>query len=184
MRIPRRKRISLIICMQHTKPVAITRIKHQLNRLALQLATTDPDQRANPCRHLIQFQNFSRRKRVEVADQRVEAVLMPLDSVQQRSNLTRAPAFIPPGKSRTEMQTKNARITSRRNNLQKRMTRARRIMPFVILDLFTTQEPDRVVSARCPERKLSGLGDTRNHRRISSFLEYDQIRSGCDDRFR
>src|SRR5262245_11865022 len=64
------------------------------------------------------------------------------------------------------------------------MTRARRIMPLVILDLLTTQKTDRVVSPRCPERKLSGLRDTRNHRGISRFLEDDQIRSGCDDRFR
>src|SRR4051794_30508908 len=64
------------------------------------------------------------------------------------------------------------------------MARSRRIMPLVILDLLTTQEADRVVSARCPERKLRGVRDTLNHLRVSRFLEYDQVRSGSRYRFR
>src|SRR6185369_15064905 len=95
MRIPRRKRISFVIRMQHPKSIAITGIEHELNRLTLQLAPTDPDQCANPRRHLVQFQNFSRRKRVEVTNESVKPVLMSLDSIKQRSNLARASAFIP-----------------------------------------------------------------------------------------
>src|SRR6185436_12735762 len=95
MRIPRWKRISLVVRMQHAKRVVITSIKHQLDRLALQFAAANPDQRANPRRHLVHFQNFSRRKRIEVADQSMKAVLMSLDSIQQRSNLARTSAFIP-----------------------------------------------------------------------------------------
>jgi len=54
--------------MQHPETIGITRIKHELDRLTLQLPPTDPDQRANPRRQPVHLQDFSRRERVEVSD--------------------------------------------------------------------------------------------------------------------
>src|ERR1043165_2128580 len=82
VRIPRRKGVSLIP-VQLAITAAVSSIEHSLNSFALQLATADPDQGANPCRHAIKFQNLSRRERVEVSCQDVKAVLMSLDSFEQ-----------------------------------------------------------------------------------------------------
>src|SRR4026208_1457474 len=96
---------------------------------------------------------------------------MSLDSFEQRTDLTRAPAFIPLRKTRTEMQTKHARLASGRNDLEKRMTCARGIMPLVIVDFRTTQKPDRVISSRGPQRKLRSVGNTLNDPRIDRLLK-------------
>src|SRR5687768_12192748 len=100
MRIPRRKRISLLLRMQRPVPISITGIEHQLDRLALQLPTTNPDQRTNPRRHSIDVQRFSRRERVEVADQHMKPILVSLNAIKQRTDLARAPALVPLRKSR------------------------------------------------------------------------------------
>ena len=83
MRIPRRKRVTLHIRMQHSITIVITRIEHHLDRFALKLAAADPDQRANPRRHSIDVECFSGRERVEVANQNVKPVLVSLDPIQK-----------------------------------------------------------------------------------------------------
>src|SRR4051794_21035311 len=132
----------------------------------------------------MKLENLSRRERVEVADQNVKPVLMSLDSFEQRANLARAPAFIPLRKARAEMQSKHTRLAAGRNNLEKRMTRARGIMPLVILNLSTTQKPDRVISPRVPKRIFRRLGDAFNDRGIDRLLKDDKVRRRCNDRIR
>src|SRR5688572_7010454 len=109
MRVPRRKRISLLVRMQRPVPISITSVEHQLDRLALQLATTNPDQRTNPRRHPIDVQRLSRRECVEIANQHMKPILVALNAIEQRADLTRAPALVPLRKSRTEMQAKHTR---------------------------------------------------------------------------
>src|SRR5215216_2597359 len=84
VRIPRRERIPLNLRIERAKTIVIPRVEHQLNRLALQLPTTDPNQRSQPRRHLMNVQSFTRRERVEVANQNVKAVLMSLNPVEER----------------------------------------------------------------------------------------------------
>src|SRR5215813_1437808 len=100
---------------------------------------------------------------------------MSLDSFQQRPDLARAPAFIPLRKTRTEMQTKNARLTTSRNDLEKRMPRARRIVPFVIINFRAAEKTDRVISPRGPKRKLRRVGETLNYSGIDCLLKYNEI---------
>ena len=68
MWIPCRKRVALYIRLQRAKTISVTGIQHQLNRLALQLATANLNQCANPGRQPVQLQDLSRRERVEVSD--------------------------------------------------------------------------------------------------------------------
>src|SRR5690242_18206448 len=82
VRIPRRKRVALVFRMQHAKAVVVTSVEHELDRFALQLAATDPDQCFDPRGHSIKLENLTRRESVEVTDENVKAVLMPLDSFQ------------------------------------------------------------------------------------------------------
>src|SRR5215213_9501409 len=63
------------------------------------------------------------------------------------------------------------------------MTRARRVMPLVIVDFRATQKPDRVISSCSPERKLCRLRETLNHLRIDCLLKNNQVRRQRNDRF-
>src|SRR6185369_4437950 len=109
---------------------------------------------------------------------------MSLDSLQQRPDLARAPALIPLRETRTEMQTKNAHLTASRNNLEKRMPRARRIVPLVIVNFRATEKTDRVISSRGPERKLRRLRKTLNYSGIDCLLKYNEVRRRSNNRFR
>src|SRR6185369_9095706 len=113
----------------------------------------------------------------------MKAVLMSFDSFKQRSDLARAPPFIPLRKTRAEMQTEHTRLASGRNDLEKRMTRARRIMPLVIVDFRATQKSDRVISSRRPKRKLRRLRKTLNDSRIDRLLKDYEIWRRRNDRF-
>src|SRR5215203_5556822 len=110
MRIPRRKRVSLNLRVQHPISVGITSVEHQLDRLALQFATTDPDQRPNPRGHSMKIQRFARSERVKVSHKHVKPILMTLDAIKQRTNLARASSFVPLRKTRTQVQTEHARL--------------------------------------------------------------------------
>src|SRR5215211_7935144 len=104
---------------------------------------------------------------------------MTLDPVEQRSDLARAPAFVPLRKTRAEVQTKHPHLTSRRNDLEKRMPRTSRIVPLVIIHLLATEKTDRVIASSCPERKLRRFGKTFDDQRIRRFLKDDEVwRSG------
>ncbi len=83
MRIPGGKRVSLVVRMQSAKTITITSVEHQLNSLALQLTAADPDQCSNPRRQAFEFENFSGRKGVEVAEQNMKTILMTFDTVEQ-----------------------------------------------------------------------------------------------------
>src|SRR6185369_14953750 len=109
---------------------------------------------------------------------------MSLDSLQQRANLARASALIPLRKTRAQMQAENARLTTSGNDLEKRMPRARRIVPLVIDNFRATQKTDRVISSRGPERKLRRLRQTLNYRGIDRLLKYNEIGRRGNDRFR
>src|SRR6185503_16199911 len=108
---------------------------------------------------------------------------MTFDSIQQRPNLTRAPAFIPFRKASTEMQTKDPRLRPCGNDFEKRVSRACRVMPLVIVDLLAAEETDRVISARGPEWKPGRFGDTLDDFRMRRFLKYDQVRRSRNNRF-
>src|SRR4029078_11953607 len=109
---------------------------------------------------------------------------MSLDPFQQRTDLACAPALIPLRKTRTEMQTKNTRLTTSGDDLEKRMPRARRIVPFVIVNFRATQKTDRVISSRGPKRKLRRLRDKLDHSGIDCLLEDNEVRRRGHDRFR
>jgi len=68
VRIPGWKRVTLVFRVQHAIAVVVTRVEHQLNRLALQLTAADPDQGSNPCRQAFEFENFTGSERVKVAE--------------------------------------------------------------------------------------------------------------------
>src|SRR3954464_982992 len=131
----------------------------------------------------MKLENLSRRERVEVADQNVKPVLMSLDSFEQRANLARAPAFIPLGKARAEMQSKHARLAAGRNDLEKRMPGARGIVPLVIINFRTTQKTDRVILSRGPKRVFRRLRDTLDDGRIDRLLKNNEVRRRRHDRF-
>src|ERR1051325_973732 len=109
---------------------------------------------------------------------------MTIAAVEQRADLARPPAFVPLRKSRTQVQTKHAHLTSGGHDLEKRMPRAGRVMPLVILNLLSTEKSDRVIASRCPERKLRHVRETFDDHRIRRFLKDDEIRSSGDDRLR
>src|SRR5215217_2562431 len=109
---------------------------------------------------------------------------MSLDSFQQRADLARSPALIPLRKPRAEMQTENARLAARRNDLEKRMPRTRRVVPLVIINFRATQKTDRVIPSRGPERKLRRLRETLNYSGIDRLLKYNEVRRRSHNRFR
>src|SRR5205085_3942908 len=80
------------------------------------------------------------------------------------------------------MQTEDTRLASGGHDLEKRMTRARGIMPLVIIDLFAAEITDRMVSTRGPKRKLRGFSETFNDLRMSRFLKDDEVRRRSYDR--
>jgi hypothetical protein len=82
------------------------------------------------------------------------------------------------------MQSKDPGLITSRNYFEKRMARSCRIVPLVISDLVTTQKTNRVISSRCPERKLRGDGQPFDNVRIYRFLKNDQIRRGRNNRLR
>src|SRR5690242_21223476 len=100
---------------------------------------------------------------------------MSLDSFEQRTNLTRAPPLVPLRKPRAEMQTKNTHLAVGGNDLEKRMARARRVMPFVISNLLFADETDRMVPPRGPERKTRFGGETFDNVGIDRFLKNNQV---------
>src|SRR6185369_622946 len=162
----------------------VTRVEHHLNRLALQLAATDPDQRPNPCWQTIELQHFSRRERVEVSDKDMKTVLMTLDSIEQRSHLACAPPFVPLRKSRAQMQPKDSSLATGKHDFEKRMPRSRGIVPLVIINLLPAEKTDRVILSRGPNWKLRRLRDSLDHKRIRCFLKNDHIRRRGHNRFR
>jgi hypothetical protein len=64
------------------------------------------------------------------------------------------------------------------------MARARRVMPFVIFNLVTAEETDRMISAGGPVWKLGCFGDAFNDFRMRGFLKNYEIRRGSDDHVR
>src|SRR5436305_13751530 len=74
------------------------------------------------------------------------------------------------------MQAEDTCLASSGHDLKKRMTRACRIMPFVIIDLLAAEITDRVVSARGPKWKSRGFRKTFNDLRMSCFLKNDNVR--------
>src|SRR5215203_6730319 len=114
----------------------------------------------------------------------MESVLMSFDYVEQRADFARAPAVIPLRKARAEMQITYARLAAGRHDLEKRMPRARRIVPLVIVDFSATQKTDRVISSCGPKRRLRRLRDTLNYSRIGRFLENNEVRRRGNNRFR
>src|ERR1044072_5598442 len=138
--IPGRKRVSLVIRVQRAITITITGVQHQLNSLALQFATTNPDQRPNPRRQTIELQRFSGRKCIEVSNQDMKTVLMTFDPVEQRSDLARSPAFVPLRKSRAQVQPKHSSLTAGKHDFEKRVPRARGIVPLVIINLLAAEK--------------------------------------------
>src|SRR5687768_737079 len=100
---------------------------------------------------------------------------MPFDSLQERTDLTRAPAFVPPRKARAQVQAKHTRLAARRNDLEKRMARARGIMPLVIGDFLAAEKTDRMIPARRPERITRRGRDAFNDFGMRGFLKDDEI---------
>src|SRR3984893_2966661 len=80
------------------------------------------------------------------------------------------------------MQAEDPRIAISRHEFQKRMLGARRIMPFMIGNLFPAEVADGVVHPRGPERQSSCFGQLLDHSRMGGFLKDDQVRSNCLDR--
>src|ERR1044072_8205281 len=74
------------------------------------------------------------------------------------------------------MQTKNTRVAVGGNNLQKRMARARRVVPLVIGDLLFADETNRMMPARGPERKTGLSGEAFDDVGIDRFLKDDKVR--------
>src|ERR1041384_5192121 len=109
---------------------------------------------------------------------------MTLDPVEQRADLSRAPAFVPLGKTRAEVQTKNPHLTSSRNDLEKRMPRGLRVVPLVIIHFLSTEKTNRMITSSSPDRKLRRFGDAFDHGRVGGLLKNDEIGRSGDDRFR
>ena len=92
--------MSDVVGVKMAKTVQITGVEQSLNGFAFDVAPGNPDQRANPERHLRQIKSLARRERIEIADERVKTVFVLFDSVKQRANLARSFRFAPFGKTR------------------------------------------------------------------------------------
>src|SRR5436190_266495 len=103
----------------------------------------------------MEFEHFSGRQCIEVADQNMKTFLVTFNSLQQRTNLTRTSTFVPLGKSRTQVKSENPGLTFSGNDLQKRMSGACGIMPLVIRNFLTTNKPYRMIFARGPVGHVS-----------------------------
>src|SRR5688572_2866191 len=105
----------------------------------------------------------------------MHACLVSFDSLQQRSNLAPATALVPAGKPRTQVQAKHSRLSAGWNDLEKRMTRARRIVPLVIRNLVAAEKTDRMPRARGPKRKARVGSQAFDNVRMRRFLEDHEI---------
>src|SRR5688572_3022654 len=113
----------LLIFMKHSEAVAVTGVQHDLNGVSLQLATTDPYERSNPCRQAVQLQQLAWRQRVEVAHQHMKTMLVPFNAFQQRTNLACPPLLVPFREPGAEMKPEDPRFGFGRHHLQKGMLR-------------------------------------------------------------
>src|SRR6266498_2727039 len=82
MRIPNRKSVALVRRMKQAVSVNVIRVFHQLNGFALNVSAAQPNERANPGGHTTNIKNLARRKRVEVSNQNMKAMLVSFDTLQ------------------------------------------------------------------------------------------------------
>src|ERR1051326_5980806 len=82
------------------------------------------------------------------------------------------------------MQTKDSCVSPRRNNLEKRVAAARRIVPLMIINLVTTQKTDQMISSCGPERKLRSGREAFDNMWVDRFLKNNEIRRGRNNRLR
>ena len=78
VRIPDGKGVALVVRVKKAIAVKVICVEHDLNRLALNVTPAQPDERANPRGHAPHIQQLARRERVEIPDQHMKTILMPL----------------------------------------------------------------------------------------------------------
>src|SRR6266850_2040646 len=100
MRIPDRESVSLLLRVKRTIAVRVTRVAHELNSIALNIAAAQPDEPSNPRRHATHVKDFTGRQRIEISNQNMKAVLMSFNALQQGLNLPHPAALAPLRKCR------------------------------------------------------------------------------------
>src|SRR6185503_2001194 len=83
-----------------------------------------------------------------------------------------------------EVQTKDSRLRPCGNDLEKRMPRACRVMPLVIVHLLSAEKTDRMISACGPEWIFGCFGETLDDVGMRRLLKNDKIRRSSNDCFR
>src|SRR4051794_30702335 len=82
VRVPDGKGVTLIIRVKKAITIQIIRVEHDLNRLALDVAPAQPDERANPCGHAPHIQQLARSQRIEIPDQHMKTFLVSSDATK------------------------------------------------------------------------------------------------------
>jgi hypothetical protein len=115
--------------------INIAGTEQDLNRLPPNVATTQPDESAQPRRQEPRVEKFAGGKSIEVTYQDVETLLVLLDTLEQCLNLSHSPALSPVRVYGTEMQPEDSELGPRGDNLKEMMSRSWRPVPFIMGDL-------------------------------------------------
>ncbi len=118
VRIPNRKSVTLVVRVQRSVNVDVSRVFDVLDGIALNVATAQPDQPPNPCRHATHIEQFAGRQGVEVSDEYMKTVLISLNTFKQRLDFSYPSSFAPLGKGRAEMKAEYSFLSSSENNFE------------------------------------------------------------------
>src|SRR5215211_7953687 len=104
MRVNGWKGVARLFGMLRAVAIYVSAIEHDLNHLASDIASTEPNHGAYPGRHFPDVKQFARRERIEIPNQGVKAFPMLFDAFKQRANLLGSPPLAPPGNHGSKMQ--------------------------------------------------------------------------------
>ena len=116
--------------MKQPVRVDVAGVEHQLNRSPADVAAAQPHERAQPVRQLAKIEHVARRECVEVSGEEMEAVLVAGDACKQRAQLDHAMPLGPRGVKRTQMDAEDPQFVGSGIDLEKRVPRQSRMMPF------------------------------------------------------
>src|SRR5688572_12604853 len=121
MRVPGRKGEPRARRMNCPPRVDIMLVDHVLDGVTRNVLPAQPNHRANPLRHALRIEDFTRSQSVEVPGNDVNTTLVLANRVQQRLNFESAPPFTPVRKPGAQMQPENPEVGFRQHQLQEGM---------------------------------------------------------------